>query len=120
MLVEVGNQNVSAFSGVGDGNGAADATIATGYYGLLAIEATASLVRCLAMIGCRIHRGSLAGHRLVLVRKRRAGIMQHGSACLLADLNTPQHPLGKFVPALKLVGQARRPGLNERKEVGYR
>ena len=100
MLVEIGNQNVSSFSRVGDGDGAADATIATGDNGLLAFEAAAALIERFAMVGGRVHRGCFAGHRLVSVRERRAGIMQHGSACAFFDRNTPQHPLGQFVPAL--------------------
>src|SRR5258708_509342 len=51
VFVEIGDQNVSSFSGVGDGNRAADPAIAPGDDGLLAAEATAALVGRLAMIG---------------------------------------------------------------------
>src|SRR5437868_6353343 len=87
VLVEIGDQNVSALSGVGDGNRPADPAIATGDDGLLALEATASLVGRFAMIGRWLHRSSLAGHRLVLVRKRGAGVVRHGLACALIDRN---------------------------------
>src|SRR6476620_12734795 len=66
VLVEIGDQNISTLSGVGDGNRAADPAIATGDDGLLAVEATTALVGRLAMIGRRLHRGGLAGHRLGL------------------------------------------------------
>ena len=101
MLVEIRDQNVSSFSGVGDGNRAADATIATSDNGLLAVEAAAALIILSPWSGAGFIRGSLAGHRLVLARKRRTGIMQHGSACALFDCNWVQHLLGKFVPALE-------------------
>ena len=75
VLVKIGYQDVSALPGIGDGNRAADSAIATGDDGLLAVEATAALVGRFAVIGRRVHRGSLAGHRLMLAREGRTGIM---------------------------------------------
>src|SRR6266850_3410758 len=98
MLVEIGNQNVSSLSGVGDGNGPTDAAIATGDNGLLAVEAAAALVGRFAMVGSWIHGGCLAGHRLVLDRKRRAGIIQHGLGLRSLNHNCIQPQLAKFVP----------------------
>jgi hypothetical protein len=45
VLIEIGDQNVSAFSGKGDCDRAADAAIAAGNNGFLAVEAIAALVR---------------------------------------------------------------------------
>jgi hypothetical protein len=52
------------------------------------------------MVRRRTHRGSFAGHRLALAWKRRAGILQHGSTCVLFGGNCIQHERGTFVPAL--------------------
>jgi hypothetical protein len=65
------------------------------------------------MIGRRLHRGGLAGHRLVLVRKRRARKIQHG--CLLSDAIAFQPPYCRVVPA---PSTRRARGSDPRNEVG--
>ena len=71
MLIQVGDDDVRAFTGIGDRNRAADAAVAAGDDGFLARQFVAAAVRVFTVIGPRFHRVCSAGHRLMLSRKRR-------------------------------------------------
>jgi hypothetical protein len=63
VFIEIGDQNVSSFSGVGDGNRAADPTIATGDDGLPAAEESSMTAFSLMQLRCnRRLVGSCAKH----------------------------------------------------------
>ena len=66
VLVEVADQDVGTFAGVGDGDGPADAAVGAGDHGLLALEPSVADVALLAVVGLRVHRGGGAGGLLLL------------------------------------------------------
>ena len=65
MLLEIGQQNVSAFPRKGEGNGSADTAVGPGYQGLLPGQPPAALVAGLAMIGLWVHLAFGARHWLM-------------------------------------------------------
>jgi hypothetical protein len=79
VFIEIGDQHIGSFAGVGKGDGAADAAVAAGNDRLLAVEPTAAFVGSLAMVRQRVHCPRLAGHGLRLAGKGRTRIMQHFS-----------------------------------------
>lgn len=69
VLVEIGDQDVRALAGEGDGDGPADTAVAAGDYGALAPGLPRADIARLAMVRPRYHRGGLARHRLALFRE---------------------------------------------------
>ena len=86
VLVEVGDQHVGALAGEGDGHRAADAAVAAGDEGGLALELAAADVALFAEIGRRRHLRFEAGRLLGGCGKGglRAGVawVGHGGSCL--------------------------------------
>ena len=78
LLGQVGDQDIGAFAGEGDGHRAADAGIAAGDDRGAALELAAALVRLLAVVGLGRHLGRVAGRLLLLLGlgRRRAGVLR--------------------------------------------
>ncbi len=56
VLVEVGDKDVGALPGEGEGHGAADAAVASGDESDLAVQSAMTLVRVLPVVGTGRHR----------------------------------------------------------------
>src|SRR6185437_12708222 len=67
--------DVRSFAGESNSGAAAHATVATGYQGLAALEATAAFITCLAMIRLGIHLACEARPGLRLLLERWLGIL---------------------------------------------
>ena len=85
LLGQVGDHDVGALAGEGDGYRAADAGIAAGDDRGAALELAAAFVRLLAMVGLGRHLGRVAGRLLLLLglgwgRAGVLGILGHGGA----------------------------------------
>src|SRR4051794_31522605 len=80
VLVQIGDDDVGTFPGIGDRDRAADATVATGDDCLLSGQSPGGLGTLLAVIRSWIHRAGRTGHRLLLGRIRRLWIFGHGVA----------------------------------------
>ncbi len=85
MLIQIGDDEIGAFARIGDRDGAADAAVAAGDDGLLAVQFARSAIGLFAVIGTRLHGVGATGHRLLLPRERRIDVLIHGA--LLKNLN---------------------------------
>ena len=74
MLVQIGDQNVGAFARIGNGDGAANAAVASGDDRFLAVQPFGSLVAGLTVIRPRLHPRRRSRHGLLLRRKWRLRI----------------------------------------------
>jgi len=77
VFIEVGNRDVRAFTGEGDGDGATDTTVGTGDQCDLALQAPRAFIALFASIGVRVHLLLAAGDRLGLFPEGRFGIVGH-------------------------------------------
>src|SRR5205085_964298 len=82
LLVQVGDEHVRALARERQGDGPADAAVAPGDEGRLALQLPAAAVRLLAVVRPRPHLRLEAGRLLLLRRVRRlrpalAGILGH-------------------------------------------
>src|SRR5439155_24141723 len=95
ILFKVGDQNVRAFPGEGDGDRSTDAAVTTGDHRFLPGKAAGTLVGRFAMVGHGLHDVCQAWHWLLLIWKGRLGIIHAGSAGLF--MNEPCREM--FVPS---------------------
>src|SRR4051794_17954189 len=89
VLLEIGNEDVGALTGICNRNRAANATVPAGDNGLLILQTTRALVTLLTMIGYRLHLGRKARHGLLLLREGRpwSVLGRHGALFLCFVLN---------------------------------
>jgi hypothetical protein len=79
VLVEIGDQQIRAFAGIGDGDRSPDAAVTARDDCLLALEPLGALVGLFAVVGHGLHLGRKARHRLLLFGKGRLGTLRgHG------------------------------------------
>src|SRR5262249_22506978 len=74
VLLAVGDQHIGALAGEGDGDRTADAGIAAGDDGRLAMQPAAAAIALLAVIGLRVHFAGSARRALLLGRIGRLGL----------------------------------------------
>ena len=86
VLVQVGDGNIGAFTGEGDGHGAADTAVGAGNQRRLALEATRAAIGVGAAVGQRIHARFGAGKGLGLGFQRGLGIVAHGDSLKVSEL----------------------------------
>src|SRR5690606_28116457 len=78
LLIEIGNRNVGALAGEGDGDSAADTGVAAGDERCATLEPARAAIGPFAVVGNRVHQGSLSRHVLVLRVEWRGGIFGAG------------------------------------------